>query len=139
MKLDPNERVAVLQRVLGEHLTSRSRLDLLVFWGRYPGGWFGRRAVRPFTRSSRKDIERALDELVVEGVIQCRRDGGVSLYALTPDAGIRQAVQELPRLTRHERRSLLQEAMRQHGGSVVQHDAKPSPEILRRIIRGAEA
>ncbi len=105
-------RLAVLRRILGNHLTSRSRLDLLLFWGRYPGGWFGRAVIRPFTRSSRKEIQRALDELVAEGVIERRRDGDIPYYALTRDVRVRGAVKELARLTPNERRYLLHQSIR---------------------------
>jgi len=42
-----------------------------------------RRAIRPHTRASRDEIERALEELVEEGVVRRRRVGAVASYALT--------------------------------------------------------
>lgn len=132
-----SSRVAILQRILGGYLTSRSKLDLLIFWGRYPGGWFGRRAVSPLTRASRRQIEDALDELVQEGVIHCRRDGAISLYALTRDVSIRRAVEELPRLTRSERRHLLHHSVRQHGVSDDRQDSQQAPKVLEETIEGA--
>jgi DNA-binding transcriptional ArsR family regulator len=130
-------RTAVLQRILGGYLTSRSKLDLLIFWGRYPGGWFGRKAVSPLTRASRRQIEEALDELVQEGVIECRRDGAMSLYALTGDPTIRSAVEELPRLTRTEHRDLLHHSLRQHGVSDDQQGSHQAAKVLKETIEGS--
>ncbi len=131
-------RIAVLRLILGDHLTSRSRLDLLVFWGRYPCGWFDRRAIRPHTRAPREEIEAALEELVGEGVVRRRRDGAVPSYALTEAGGIRRAVEELPRLTPNERRYLLHLSAHRHRGSGEQGPDQPSPRVLRQIADGAE-
>lgn len=133
-----DRRLTILRSILGRHLTSRSRLDLLVFWGRYPCGWFDRRAVRPFTRSSREEIEAALDELVEEGVLRCRRDGAVPSYALTDAGAIRRAVQELPRLTRSERRYLFPPSAHQREGRREEYADKPSSRVLPQIAEGAE-
>jgi hypothetical protein len=132
-----SSRVASLQRILGGYLTCRSKLDLLVFWGRYPGGWFGRKAVSPLTRASRKEIEQTLGELVQEGVINRRRDGAMSLYALTGDPAIRSAVEELPRLTRTEHRHLLHHSLRQHGVNDDSQDSQQAPKVLEETIEGA--
>lgn len=132
-------RLAVLRLILEKHLTSRSRLDLLVFWGRYPGGWFDRAAIKPFTRASRREVEQALEELVAEGVIRCQRDGHVSYYALTEDVEVRGAVQELPRLTPNERRYLLHLSAHQREGSREEHTDKPPPRVLPQIAEGAES
>jgi hypothetical protein len=125
-----SSRVASLQRILGGYLTCRSKLDLLVFWGRYPGGWFGRRAVSPLTRASRRQIEDGLDELVQEGVIECRRDGAMYLYALTGDVSIRRAVEELPRLTRSERDHLLRHSVHEHGAGDDRKHSQEAPTVL---------
>jgi len=132
-----SSRVAVLRLMLGEHLSSRSRLDLLVFWARYPCGWFDRRAIRPHTRASRDEIEQALEELVEEGVVRRRRDGPVASYALTEAGGIRRAVEELHRLTPNERRYLLHLSTVQ-GEASEKHPDRQLPTMLRRIIEGAE-
>lgn len=130
-------RLATLRLILGEFLTSRGRLDLLVFWGRYPCGWFDRRAIRPHTRASRDEMEQALEELVEEGVVRRRRDGPVASYALTEAGGIRRAVEDLARLTPNERRYLLHLSTGQDGAS-EEHPDRQLPTMLRRIIEGAE-
>ena len=133
-----SRRVAVLRLMLGEFLTSRGRLDLLVFWGRYPCGWFDRRAIRPHTRASRDEMEQALEELVEEGVVRRRRDGPVASYALTEAGGIRRAVEALARLTPNERRYLLHLSTGQEAAS-EKHPGRPLSRRLRRIIEGAES
>ena len=135
--LPAGRRLATLRLILGEFLTSRGRLDLLVFWGRYPCGWFDRRAIRPHTRASRDEMEQALEELVEEGVVRRRRDGPVASYALTEAGGIRRAVEDLARLTPNERRYLLHLSTGRDGAS-EKHPGRPSPTMLRRIIEGAE-
>lgn len=132
-----SSRVASLQRILGGYLTCRSKLDLLVFWGRYPGGWFGRRAVSPLTRASRTQIEDGLDELVQEGVIKCRRDGAMTLYALTRDVSIRRAVEELRRLTRSERDHLLHQSVHEHGAGDDRKHSQEAPSVLLESTGGA--
>jgi len=127
-----------VQRILEKHLTCRCRLDLLAFWGRYPGGWFGRAALRPLTRSSRKEIEQALDELVEEGVIECRRDGDVPYYTLTTDVRVRGAVKELARLTPNQRRYLLYRSVRQPGSVDDHQHEQPGPSHLRKIAEGRQ-
>ena len=99
----------VLQKVLGRHLTSRARYDLLLFWSRCPGGWSGRAAVGPRTRLPRQQIDQALDELVVEAVVR-RIDEkcGAYYFALTEDPMLREAVRAFGRLTNSERHHLFQ-------------------------------
>ncbi|MDP2674214.1 MAG: hypothetical protein Q8Q00_04815 [Dehalococcoidia bacterium] len=132
-----SRRLTTLRLILGEFLTSRGRLDLLVFWGRYPCGWFDRRAIKPHTRASRVEIERALEELIEEGVVRRHRDGPVASYALTEAGGIRRAVEDFARLTPNERRYLLHLSTGQEAPS-EKHPGRPLSRRLRRIIEGAE-
>lgn len=132
-----DSRLAVLRQILGSHLTCRSRLDLLVFWGKYPGGWFSRRAIRPFTQSSVNEVERALDDLVAESVIECRWDGDIPYYALTREVRIRRAVKELARLTPNERRYLLHQSMRQEAGSGDTPE-DGAPGVFRPVTKAVE-
>ncbi|MFQ5472419.1 MAG: hypothetical protein ACE5FA_06000 [Dehalococcoidia bacterium] len=99
-------RVATLANVLGDHLTSRPRLDLLLFLGRYPGGWYSRRAIDPLSVFPREAIGEALDGLVDEGVIETVQNGEVTYYRLTTDSRVRAAVIEMARLRRTDRRLL---------------------------------
>ena len=101
-----NARLAALARVLGDHLTSRARLDLLVFLGRYWGGWHDRRAIDPLGTCSGAAIYEALDSLVDEGVIQTVQNGRVTYYRLTTDYRVRASVIELSGLRRTDRRLL---------------------------------
>lgn len=105
----PRPGLLALQKALGPHLTSRARYDLLLFWSRFPGGWSGRAAVGPRTRLPRRQIDQALDELVVEAVVR-RFDekGGAYYFALTEDPTLREAVLAFGRLTNSERRHLFQ-------------------------------
>jgi len=130
-------RLAILQRILGSHLTSRSRFDLLLFWGRNPGGWFDRGAIRPFTRLSRQEIEESLEELAAEGVIRCQRDGHMAYYALSQDVGIRRAVKELARLTPNERRYLLHQCLRRQSAEDKGEPDPPSGNALGKATEGA--
>jgi hypothetical protein len=73
----------VISRLLGDGPTQRARWDLLVFWGRYPGGWYSRGAIDPRTSLPRREIELALKELVAEGVVDVHSDAYGKYYALT--------------------------------------------------------
>ena len=73
----------LIRRLLGDGPTQRARWDLLVFWGRYPGGWYSRRAIDPRTSLPRREIELALEELVAERVVDVHSDAYGKYYALT--------------------------------------------------------
>lgn len=104
-----------LGSVLGRHLTTRAKLDVLTFWGRHPGGWCSRRAVAPFSLASRHEIDESLAELVEDGVIQRRRSGDLNFFAPAEDGDLRGALMELARLTPNERRYLVHNARLQRG------------------------
>jgi hypothetical protein len=93
-------------------------------------------AVSPLTRMSRRDIEERLDELVEEGVIDCRRDGAMSLYALTPDVSIRKAVEELPPVDPSERSHLLRHPVRQRAIRDHRHDSETTPNVTEDTLEG---
>lgn len=99
-----------LSSVLGRHLTTRAKLEVLTFWGRHPEGWCTRRAVAPFTLASRYEIDEALAELVEDRLLQRHQSGDLCLFALAEDGHVRRAVTELARLTPNERRHLLHRA-----------------------------
>jgi len=96
----------LILEVLGAHLMGRGKVALLLFWGRYPYGWFDRRAISPFIVAPRDEIERALDQLVEGGIIRRSAEGGQPCYGLTDDPQIRAAVVALASLTPNEVRYL---------------------------------
>lgn len=100
-------RLEGLGRVLGHHLSARAKLDLLLFWARNPGGWYTRRAIKPFSLLPRSQIDEALLALLEDGVVERREHNGVPFYALTENHGVRRAILELGRLTPNERRYLV--------------------------------
>jgi len=106
LKESVRRRLDALGRILGRHLTSRAKLDLLTFWSRNHGGWCSRGAIV----LPRKEIDQALAELVEEGVIERQEAYGLCFYALTDDHDVRRAVLELGRLTPNERRYLVHRA-----------------------------
>lgn len=105
---EASDQLLALQRILGAHLTSRARYDLLLFWSRCSGGWSGRPAVDPYTRLPRRQIDQALDELVAEGLIRRVDELHAAYFALTEDRALRQAVLAFGRLTNGERHHLFQ-------------------------------
>lgn len=125
-----DRQIARLLAAVGGHIGHRSTLDLLVFWGHYPNGWFGRRAIRPITLAPRREIEEALGSLVKDGVIECRYDGQEPYYSLTSDPSVREAVKELASLTTNARRYLLHLArgQRMTDGREPERRAQPRSE-----------
>jgi hypothetical protein len=97
----------VLQRLLGRGPTQRARFDLLVFWGRFPGGWYSHAAIGPVTRSPRRDIDHALEELVAEGIVDAHPDAAGTYYSVTTSPLMLDVIKQLGRLTPNERRALL--------------------------------
>jgi hypothetical protein len=80
---------------------------LLLFWSRNPGGWSSRAAVSPYTMLPRREILKALDQLVAEGVLRRGTERDVEYYALTLDPALRDAVLGLAALSNYERHQLL--------------------------------
>lgn len=97
----------IVDRLLGQGPTRRARFDLLVFWGRYPGGWSTRAAISPRTRLPKQDIDRALAELVDEGIVDVHGGAPRPYYGLTTAPEILAAVKNLGLLTPRERQALL--------------------------------
>ncbi len=97
----------MLRRLLGYGPTQRARFDLLVFWGRYPGGWFSRAAISPMTGLSRRDIDQALAELVEEGIVGAHADPSGPYYSLTAAPQILDLIRQLGLLTPNERRYVM--------------------------------
>jgi hypothetical protein len=98
---------AMLQHLLGDGPTQRARFDLLVFWGRYPGGWSTRAAIHPMTRLPRRDIDGALAELVEEGIMEVQGNPSRPYYSLATSPELLEVIKQLGRLTPKERRALL--------------------------------
>jgi biotin operon repressor len=102
-----DEQTKLVQRLLGDGLTQRARFDLLVFWGRYSGGWYSRAAISPMTGLARRDIDKALAELVEEGIVEVHADPFGPYYSLTTSPQIHNFILQLGHLTPNERRALL--------------------------------
>lgn len=113
------KRVEMLSQTIGRHLTTRAKLNVLTFFGRHPGGWCSRRAVAPLRLESRQEIDRALAELVEDGVLRRRQSGDLSLFAVAEGGHLRRAIIELSRLTPNERRRLVRWAIRNHESSAA--------------------
>jgi hypothetical protein len=97
----------MLHRLLGDGKTQRARFDLLVFWGRYSGGWYSRAAISPMTRSPRRDIDQAVEELVAEGIVDAHPDADGTYYSVTTSPQMLDVIKQLGHLTPNERRDLL--------------------------------
>jgi hypothetical protein len=101
------EQTKIVQRLLGDGLTQRARFDLLVFWGRYPGGWYSHAAIGPITRFPRRAIDQALEELVAEGIVDAHPDASGAYYSVTTSPQMLDVIKQLGHLTPNERRALL--------------------------------
>ncbi len=97
----------ILGKLLGSSVTRRARWDLLVFWGRFPGGWYTRAAIDPVTTEPKYQIERALQELVEDGVVDLHRDTYGEYYALTDAPQILSAIRRLCTLSPNARRLVM--------------------------------
>ncbi len=99
--------VWLIGRVLRSHLAQRSELELLLFWGRWPYGWFGKTAITPLSTMAGAELDRALLRLIEAGIVRSKEENGKSYYGLADDSRVRVAVSTLARLTPNERRYLL--------------------------------
>lgn len=116
----------LIDEVLAGHLTERGKLALLRFWGRYPYGWFDRRAISPFNLASRQELEEALDELLEAGILRCTVQDSQRCYSLSDDPRVRAAAMALARLTPNEVRYLAhQEARHPEAGSATAAPGRP--------------
>ena len=104
---ETERRLAMFQQLLGAGPTRRARLDILVFWGRHPGGWYSRAAITPWTRLSRQAIQCALQELVGEGIVETEGQWPEVYYRLAQDTENLALVKQLASLTPNERRLVL--------------------------------
>jgi len=118
----------VLHRLLGDGPTRRARLDLLVFWAHFPGGWSTRAAIRPRTRLARRDIDQALAELVESGIARVHDEPGGPYYSLMSSPQLLDAVKQLGLLTPNERRAVLGDASSGGAPARVRDGARVPPK-----------
>lgn len=96
-----------MARLLGTGPSRRARFDLLVYWGRHPGGWSTRAAIRPQTRLPGQAIDQALTELVEEGLVRVHQGEARPYYSLLQSPEILTVIKRMGRLTPRERQALL--------------------------------
>jgi hypothetical protein len=97
----------MIRRLLGDGPTQRARWDILVFWGRYPGGWYSRAAIDPITTVPGHEVGRALEQLVEEGIVDVDSGAYGKYYALTDSPRILSLIKRLGTLSPNARRLVL--------------------------------
>ncbi len=86
-----------IARLLEEHGNTGLKLDLLLFWKKYPYARFTSGIVaRAVDCNRRMDVEEALECFVKADLLQKHVRQGLHFYRLTEDPSMRQKVLDLP-------------------------------------------
>jgi len=89
-----------LYRFLEEHGNNRVKRELLDFWGAHPNAKFSRLAIYSAMDYPKRDMERALKDMLAEGIVDMHICGELTLYSLTINEEMRQPILELAALGR---------------------------------------
>ena len=93
------ERENVFQ-LIKEYDSDPCCLELIQFFGWYPNARFSRLAILHALSANgeRRFIERALRQLIDNGVVKTYSENNIALYCLTDDEALRQAALDIARL-----------------------------------------
>jgi hypothetical protein len=101
---------------LAKHGNNQARRGLLLFWSRYPSAKFNKPVIYSAVTYPKSDVEKALKDMVEEGIVVSSIQNKVTLYSLTPNEGKRRAIMELSTLD-FERQQLLFRSIEQRESS----------------------
>ena len=91
-----------LYRFLEEHGNNRVKRELLDFWGAHPSAKFSRLAIYSAMDYPKRDMERALKDMLAEGIVDMHICRGLTLYSLTINEERCQPILELAALGRDQ-------------------------------------
>jgi len=88
----------ILSGFVQKHGNDRVKRKLLIFWGMHPNTRFDSKAISYTLDCFKLDVERALEAMVTEGLVDGYTSNGISLYSLTKNEDSRQPILELANL-----------------------------------------
>jgi len=102
---------------LAKHGNNRARRGLLLFWSRYPSAKFSKPVIYSAVNYPKHDVEKALKDMVEEGIVVSSIQNKVTLYSLTLNEERRRKIIELSTLD-FERQQLLFRSIEQRDRAV---------------------
>ena len=95
-----------LSALLSRHGDSRATRELLLFWALHPHARFSRLAILCATECSRSEVNKALGNMVQNGLVAVQSQNGSAVYSLAANDDVRNMLAALSTLDWRQRQLL---------------------------------